>query len=71
MIDPNRIYTVQEVADLLVYSAASVRKWITDSELSAYQLGNREYRISGIQLTDFLQSREKKRAGQGKPSALP
>ncbi len=49
-----RFYTVAEVADLLVVSTRSVRRWIARGELLAHKFG-RQVRISEIDLRAFVQ----------------
>ncbi len=48
--------TIQEVADLLKVSVATVRSWIKHEELRAVKL-EREYRIAKIDLERFVNSR--------------
>ena len=45
-----RFYTIAQVADLLVVSTRSVRRWIAAGELLAHKFG-RQVRISEIDLT--------------------
>ncbi len=48
--------TIQEVADLLKVSSATVRSWIKEGELRAVRL-EREFRIARIDLQDFVDAR--------------
>jgi len=46
-IDPKKIYTVEEVADILKFERQTILKNIKTRHLSAYRLrGGRVYRIS-------------------------
>ena len=49
-----RFYTIAEVADLLVVSTRTVRRWIARGELLAHKFG-RQVRISEIDLRAFVQ----------------
>ena len=51
-----RFYTIAEVADLLVVSTRTVRRWISDRELLAHKFG-RQVRISEINLRAFVERR--------------
>jgi excisionase family DNA binding protein len=46
-------YTVAEVADLLVVSTRSVRRWIADGDLPTHRFG-RQVRISEADLRAFV-----------------
>lgn len=48
--------TIQEVADLLKVSNATVRSWIKNKELRAVKL-EREFRIAKIDLQRFVDAR--------------
>ncbi len=48
--------TIQEVADLLKVSNATVRSWIKSEELRAIKL-EREFRIAKIDLQRFVDAR--------------
>jgi excisionase family DNA binding protein len=54
---PDQQLTVEEVADELRVHPETVRQWIRDGELDAFDTG-RGYRISRIDLNDFVQSRK-------------
>jgi excisionase family DNA binding protein len=51
-----RFYTIAQVADLLVVSTRSVRRWIAAGELLAHKFG-RQVRISEIELRGFVECR--------------
>lgn len=53
-----RIFTVDQVAELLSYHRKTVIKWITDGELVASKLGRREYRIRKSDLDDFMRRKQ-------------
>lgn len=48
--------TIQEVADLLKVSNATVRSWIKNGELRAVKL-EREFRIAKVDLESFVEVR--------------
>lgn len=48
--------TIQEVADLLKVSNATVRSWIKNEKLRAVKF-EREFRIAKVNLQDFVNSR--------------
>jgi excisionase family DNA binding protein len=48
-----KFYTVEEVADILRVSTATVRNLIASGELAATQVG-RQYRISQESLDDYI-----------------
>ena len=51
-----RFYTIARVADLLVVSTRSVRRWIAKGELLAHKFG-RQIRISELDLRAFVEWR--------------
>ncbi len=51
-----RFFTIAQVADLLVVSTRSVRRWIAAGELLAHKFG-RQVRISEIDLKAFVEWR--------------
>lgn len=55
-----KIYTTQEVAELLSIKENTVREYIKRGELEASRLG-RMYRISEEQVNDFLEKTSTKR----------
>lgn len=54
-----RLYTTEEVAEILKVNIKTVRNLIADRKLIAIQLG-REYRISEDRLMEFLKANETK-----------
>ncbi len=54
---PDQQMTVEEVADELRVHPETVRQWIRERELDAFDTG-RGYRISRTDLDDFIQSRK-------------
>jgi excisionase family DNA binding protein len=54
-----RLYTTEEVAEILKVNIKTVRNLIADRKLIAIQLG-REYRISEDRLMEFLKENETK-----------
>jgi excisionase family DNA binding protein len=51
-----RFFTIAQVANLLVVSTRSVRRWIAAGELLAHKFG-RQVRISEIDLRSFVDCR--------------
>jgi excisionase family DNA binding protein len=51
-----RFYTIAQVADLLVVSTRSVRRWIAAGELLAHKFG-RQLRVAEMDLRAFLERR--------------
>jgi excisionase family DNA binding protein len=54
---PEKQLTVEEVAEELRVHPETVRQWIREGELDAFDTG-RGYRISRKDLDDFMQSRK-------------
>jgi excisionase family DNA binding protein len=54
---PEKQLTVEEVAEELRVHPETVRQWIREGELDAFDTG-RGYRISRKDLDDFIQSRK-------------
>jgi excisionase family DNA binding protein len=54
---PDQQLTVEEVAEELRVHPETVRQWIRDGELDAFDTG-RGYRISRTDLDDFIQRRK-------------
>jgi excisionase family DNA binding protein len=54
---PEQQFTVEEVAEELRVHPETVRQWIRDGELDAFDTG-RGYRISRVDLDDFVQRRK-------------
>lgn len=50
------LMTIQDVAELLKVSKATVRKWIKNEELLAVKL-EREFRIARVDLERFVEAR--------------
>lgn len=53
---PDRLLTIQNVADRCQVATKTVRRWIDDGELAAFKLG-RQWRISEQDLKHFLRER--------------
>ena len=51
-----RFYTIAQVADLLVVSTRSVRRWVAHGELLAHKFG-RQIRISELDFRAFVEWR--------------
>ena len=67
----NQQLTVEEVAEELRVHPETVRQWIRDGELDAFDTG-RGYRISRVDLDDFIQKRKtSKRQKKGRIKRLP
>jgi excisionase family DNA binding protein len=54
---PEKQFTVEEVAEELRVHPETVRQWIREGELDAFDTG-RGYRISRKDLDDFIQRRK-------------
>jgi len=50
-----KLYTPQQVADMLQFGKASVLKWIRDGKLKAVRVGRRALRVRQDDLDEFLQ----------------
>ena len=59
---PEKQLTVEEVAEELRVHPETVRQWIREGELDAFDTG-RGYRISRKDLDDFIQRRKTGRRG--------
>ena len=58
-MDPGRMLTVDDVADLLSANEKTIRRWIKDGRLPAINLGHRlGYRIREADLDRFLSERQ-------------
>lgn len=57
---PEQQLTVEEIAEELRVHAETVRQWIRDGELDAFDTG-RGYRISRADLDEFIQKRKTSR----------
>jgi len=66
-MEPDRVYTVPEVADLLRVGQETVRRWLRRGELQGFMLGGTKlgYRVRGAEILRFLEARER----QAKPAA--
>ena len=53
---PDRLLTIQDVADRCQVATKTVRRWIDGKELAAFKLG-RQWRISQKDLKHFLRER--------------
>ncbi len=53
---PDRLLTIQEVADHCQVATKTVRRWIDGKELAAFKLG-RQWRIADKDLKHFLRER--------------
>lgn len=61
-MDPGRMLTVDDVADLLSANEKTIRRWIKDGQLPAINLGHRMgYRIREADLDRFLLERQTNR----------
>ncbi len=65
----DRYQTVQEVADRLKVSEATVRHWIKDGALRAIDIG-KGWRVSDVDLDDFLR-RHETRSRQNGTTTIP
>ena len=52
-INPNRVYTLYEVAEILGIHESTLRRWIKERRLKFSKLG-REYRVLGSQIENAL-----------------
>ena len=52
-----QVYTVQEVAQRLKVSEKTVRVWIDQGDLPAFNIGKRGYRIRESDLSAFIEKR--------------
>jgi excisionase family DNA binding protein len=53
---PDKMLSVEEIADELSVNPETVRVWIRSGELVAYSIG-KGYRISRVDLDDFIRRR--------------
>jgi hypothetical protein len=56
-IDPNKIYDIGEIADILRFSRQTITKDIRTGKISSFKLGDRTYRVMGLHLIDYLNKR--------------
>jgi excisionase family DNA binding protein len=59
-MEPDRVYTVPEVAELLQVGQETIRRWLRRGELQGFMLGGTKlgYRVRGSEITRFLAARE-------------
>ena len=67
VIMEERIFTLDQVAEKLGFHRNTVRKWILNGELTASQIGGREYRIRESDLDDFMTRKQIKPRPEEKP----
>jgi excisionase family DNA binding protein len=53
-IEPKKLYTIDEVAELLRYSTQTITRDIRLGKLSAFKIGDKSYRIAGSHLLKYL-----------------
>jgi excisionase family DNA binding protein len=63
-IEEQLFLTPQEVSDLLHVSVQTVRRWIKEEELPAYKVGPRMWRISKVDLDEWLDEQRSVNATQ-------
>jgi excisionase family DNA binding protein len=56
-IDPDKIYMIDEIADILRFSRQTITKEIRSGKLSSVKLGDRTYRVMGSHLLKYLDER--------------
>ena len=52
-----KLYTPEQVADLLQVNVITVHRWLRSGQLRGYKLGRKLWRIDSEYLEDFLTSR--------------
>ena len=57
---PEKMYTVEEVAEQLRVHVKTVRRWIASGELKAFDAG-KGYRISESNLAAFIEQRSQRK----------
>jgi len=60
-IESSRLYTAQQVADLLGVTSKTVRTWINNGQLIALRPGPRSTRIAGCSILQILGHRHDKK----------
>ncbi len=55
--NPDKVFTVDEISDLLRLNRLSVIRAILKGDLVACKLGQKSYRISGKALKDYIDSK--------------
>ena len=58
-----KLYTIQEVADLLQVHQMTVRNWINDGKIKSLRISERNIRISKAELDRFVNDRGVKKDG--------
>lgn len=58
-MEPQKYYTVMEVAQMLRVSERQVRNWVERGELKVFRIGKRGYRIAENDLNAFIAQRSK------------
>jgi excisionase family DNA binding protein len=60
VIEPERVYTVPEVAEVLQVGPETVRRWLRRGELQGFMLGGTKlgYRVRGSEIQRFIEARE-------------
>ena len=60
MLEPERVYTVSDVAALLQVGPETVRRWLRRGDLLGFMLGGTKlgYRIRGSEIQRFIEVRE-------------
>ena len=61
---PEKMYTVEEVAEQLRVHVKTVRRWIASGELKAFDAG-KGYRISESNLAAFIEQRSQRKKPDG------
>jgi excisionase family DNA binding protein len=56
-VNPSKVYTVNEVADIIRMSKQTVTREIREGNISSYKLGDRTYRVMGNDLISYLNTR--------------
>jgi excisionase family DNA binding protein len=56
----DKMLTVEEVAERMRVNEKTVRNWIATGELLAFPIGKRGYRISEIDLHNFVEARKQR-----------
>ena len=54
-MDELKVYTVEQVAEMLSCSTASVLALLKEGRLKGFKIGERTYRITEEQLRDFIE----------------
>jgi excisionase family DNA binding protein len=54
-VEPNEIYTIQQVADFLKVSYGLIYKFVRDKKVESFKLGN-QHRIKGSSVMSLMES---------------